>query len=271
MAFAACDGRTVSCILRAKQVTRNKRTITSMGRSQVERNRRHGRPGSKGRGGGGRSATSGRGGDKSSAEGRRHHPAPNPLHSNNEWRYQEEESTSTSNVEGGDSDADGMFAPAYGYAEHGPAHDDVASALAGGLGEEEGSDHFGVNQTTLNLDDLARTLRKIPTAELLDMPEHIAREYDKKYGEFVNTKRAKTISELRAAASTSNNKQKTLGASAKAEKDTTGSPATRNKADSSDKEDAESAGDGTEGSAVREDNVNNAGEEDLDAWLDSVI
>ena len=241
-----------------------------MGRSQVERNRRHGRPGSKGRGGGGRSATSGRGGDKSSAEGR-HHPAPNPLHSNNEWRYQEEESTSTSNVVEGDSDSEDMFAPAYGYAEHGPAHDDVASALAGGLGEEEGSDHFGVNQTTLNLDGLARTLRKILTAELLDMPEHIAREYDKKYGEFQDEERAKTISELRAAASTSNNKQQTLGASAKAEKDTTGSPATTNKADSSDKEDAELAGDGTEGSAVIEENEDNAGEEDLDAWLDSVI
>lgn len=241
-----------------------------MGRSQVERNLRHGRPGSKGRGGGGRSATSGRGGDKSSAEGR-HHPAPNALRSN-EWRYQGEESTNTSNVvEDGESDADGMFAPAYGYAEHGPAHDDVASALAGGLGEEEGSDHFGVNQTTLNLDGLARTLRKIPTAELLDMPEHIAREYDKKYGEFQDEERAKTISELRAAASTSNNKQQTLGASAKAEKDTTGSPATTNKADSSDKEDAELAGDGTEGSAVIEENEDNAGEEDLDAWLDSVI
>ena len=239
----------------------------SMGRSQVERNRRHGRPGSKGRGGGGRSATSGRGEGKSSAEGR-HHP---PLRSN-EWRYQEEDSSSTSNaLEAGESDVDGMFTPAYGYAEHGPAHDDIASALAGGLGEEEeGSDHFGVNQTTLNLDDLARTLRKIPTAELLDMPEHIAREYDKKYGECVDTKRAKTISELRAAASTSNNKQ-TLGASSKAEKDTTGSPATRKKADSSDKEDAELAGGETEGSAVTEENEGNAGEEDLDAWLDSVI
>ena len=244
-----------------------------MGRSQVERNRRHGRPGSKGRGGGGRSATSGRGGDKSSAEGR-HHPAPKALRSN-EWRYQEGKSSSTSNVvEGGDSDVDGMFAPAYGYAEHGPAHDDVASALAGGLGEEEeGSDHFGVNQTTLNLDDLARTLRKIPTAELLDMPEHIAREYDKKYGDFCDEQRAKTISELRAATSTSSNKQ-TLGASAKAEEDTTGSPTTpttTNRADTSDKEDAELAGDGAQGPAVMEENEDNAGEEDLDAWLDSVI
>ena len=238
----------------------------SMGRSQVERNRRHGRPGSKGRGGGGRSATSGRGEGKSSAEGR-HHP---PLRSN-EWRYQEEDSSSTSNaLEAGESDVDGMFTPAYGYAEHGPAHDDVASALAGGLGGEEGSDHFGVNQTTLNLDDLARTLRKIPTAELLDMPEHIAREYDKKYGAFCDEQRAKTISELRAATSTSSNKQ-TLGASGKAEKDTAGSPATTNKADTSDKEDAELAGDETEGSAVIEASADDTGEEDLDAWLDSVI
>eukprot|EP00563_Minutocellus_polymorphus_P000953 CAMPEP_0181036084 /NCGR_PEP_ID=MMETSP1070-20121207/8661_1 /TAXON_ID=265543 /ORGANISM="Minutocellus polymorphus, Strain NH13" /LENGTH=233 /DNA_ID=CAMNT_0023113673 /DNA_START=79 /DNA_END=780 /DNA_ORIENTATION=+ len=233
-----------------------------MGRSQVERNRRVGRPGSKGRGGGGRSATSGgRGGGRSSDEGR-HHQTSNL--SSNEWRYQEE-----SNVEGVDDDVDGMLASAYGYAEHGPAHDDVASALAGGSGEE-GTNNAGVDQT-INLDDLARALRSCPTAELLDMPKHIAREYDKKYGEFVDEQRAKTISELRAAASNNNNKQ-TLGAkSAEAEKVTKGNPGTSNEAAAaaaSDKEDAKAGGDLTEG--IAEENEN-AGEEDLDAWLDSVI
>lgn len=238
-----------------------------MGRSQVERNRRLGRPGSKGRGVGGRSATScGRGGGRVSAEAR-HNPASNL--GSNEWRYQEETDRG-----GIDDDVDGMVASSYVYAEHGPAHDDVASTLLGG---DDGSDSGGVGSgVSINLDNLARSLRKVPTHELLNFPPHIAREYEKKYGEFVDEKRAKTISELRAAGTNSNNKKKTLGSNANTKLVATESPdtstSTSNEAAGSDMKPVEAKTE-PESSTVTDGNAGGDGEdaEDLDAWLDSVI
>lgn len=239
-----------------------------MGRSQVERNRRLGRPGSKGRGVGGRSAISGgRGGGRVVAEAR-HNPASNL--GSNEWRYQDE----TDDGGGVDDDVDGMLASSYAYAEHGPAHDDIASTL---LGEDDGSDSGGGGSgVSLNLDNLARSLRKMPTHDLLSFPPHIAREYDKKYGEFVDEKRAKTISELRAAGATGNNIKTTLGSNTGTKLVATDSPdtttTTSNEAAGSDKKPVE-AGTEPESSAATGENAGGDGEdaEDLDAWLDSVI
>jgi len=241
-----------------------------MGRSQVERNRRLGRPGSKGRGGGGRSATSGgRGGGRSSTDGR-HHPAPNL--GSNEWRYAQQETNTA--LGGIDDDVDAILGLTYGYSEHGAAHDDVSSAL---IGEGELSVDDGENSGgggNINLDDLAKVLRKIPTHQLLDMPPHIAREYDKKYGALVDEKRAKTISELRAAA-TSNNIQPKLGSNAEDEMVIKGTPdaTSTTKDDASDKKPAEaSGGDVPEASACVEEKIGGEeAEDDLDAWLDSVI
>ena len=240
----------------------------NMGRSQVERNRRLGRPGSKGRGGGGRSNTSsGRGGGRVSAEAR-HKPASNL--GSNEWRYQQEE------TDGGvDNDVDGMLAPSYGYAEHGPAHDEIASTLLGG---DDGTDSGGGGSgVSLNLDNLARSLRKVPTQDLLNFPPHIAREYDKKYGELVDEKRAKTILELRAAGATTTTTKTTLGSNTDAKLVATEGPDTRstttsNEAGGSDKKPVK-AGAEPESSTVADGNAGGDGEdaEDLDAWLDSVI
>lgn len=242
-----------------------------MGRSQVERNRRLGRPGSKGRGGGGRSATSdGRGGGRVSAEAR-HNPASNL--GSNEWRYQEK----TDGGGGVDDDVDGMLASSYGYAEHGPAHDDIASTLLGG--DDGSNDGGGGSGVHINLDDLARSLRKVPTHDLLNFPPHIAREYDKKYGEFVDEKRAKTISELRAAgANTTNNIKTTLASNTDAKlvatesRDTRTATSKSNEAAGSDKKPVE-ADTEPESSTATDGIAGGDGEdaEDLDAWLDSVI
>ena len=242
-----------------------------MGRSQVERNRRLGRPGSKGRGGGGRSTTSsGLGGGRVSAEAK-HTPASNL--GSNEWRYQEE-------TDGGvDDDVDGMLASSYGYtyAEHGPAHDDIASTLLGG---DDGTDGGGGGGgVSLNLDNLARSLRKVPTQDLLNFPPHIAREYDKKYGEFVDEKRAKTISELRAAGATNTtNTKTTLGSNntdaklVATEGPDSSSTTTSNEAGGSDKKSVKADAE-PESSTATDGNAAGDGEdaEDLDAWLDSVI
>ena len=240
-----------------------------MGRSQVERNRRLGRPGSKGRGGGGRStASSSLGGGRVSAEAR-HKPASNL--GSNEWRYQEE-------TDGGvNDDVDGMLASSYGYTypEHGPAHDEIASTLLGG---DDGSDSGGGGSgVSLNLDNLARSLRKVPTQILLNFPPHIAREYDKKYGELVDEKRAKTISELRAAGANTTTKT-TLGSNntdaklVATEGPDSSSTTTSNEAGGSDKKPVK-AGAEPESSTVTDGNAGGDGEdaEDLDAWLDSVI
>lgn len=229
----------------------------------MERNRRLGRPGSKGRGGGDRGATSsGRGGGRVVAEAR-HNPASNL--GSNEWRYHEEADGARV-----DDDVDGMLASSSGYVEHGPAHDDIASTLLGGDdGSYNGDGENGVSH--INLDDLARSLRKIPTHELLDMPLHIAREYDKKYGEFVDEKRAKTISELRVAGTNSNSIKTTLGSNTDAKPLTAGSPVTTNKAAQSGEKPNEAV-DITETSPPSKDGGDGGEDaEDLDAWLDSVI
>lgn len=200
----------------------------------------------------------------------RHNSASNL--GSNEWRYQQEETDG-----GGIDDVDGMLASSYGYAEHGPAHDDIASTLLGGDDRSDnGGGGSGVSHINrINLDDLARSLRKVPTHDLLNFPPHIAREYDKKYGEFVDEKRAKTISELRAAGANSNNIKTKLGSSTDAKfvaKESDTSTSTINEAAGSDNKPVE-ADTEPESPKATDGNAGGDGEdaEDLDAWLDSVI
>mmetsp|Transcript_39924 Transcript_39924/g.82126 ORF Transcript_39924/g.82126 Transcript_39924/m.82126 type:complete len:253 (+) Transcript_39924:52-810(+) len=236
----------------------------TMGRSQVERNRMRGRPGSRkgggrGRGGGrqGRGSSGGRGGGSAAAASR------NQDLGSNAWRYEEDDDRDNNDGDatnqnfGDDYDVDAIVnSTSVHYVEHGASHHDVASDLFG-----DGADAQLLSSpspaNTIDLNALAETLRKVPTAKLLNLPQHLADLYDAKYGGSVGGggSRPKAKDELRVV------KPGTEEKDAQKEKASALDAAREASADDSSKEEknAIASQDGEEE------------EEDLDAWLDSVI
>ena len=107
----------------------------------------------------------------------------------------------------------------------------------------------------------------MPTATRLDLPEQIAKIYDEKYGEAMDKNRAKTIAELRDSAA---------AAAAAPLVDAVGEKMQTNSVETDTISDKNVQGDKAKSSGhVAEMQVNGANgdedEEDLDAWLDSVI
>lgn len=151
-----------------------------MGRSQVQRNKAHGRPGTKGRGAG-----RGRGGPQKSTRGK--HQDLSKL-GDNSYRFENtsKENTTEDFVDSYDGLLDAINISS-GFIEH----DEFFEESPVGQGE---SDYLSIDVAAL-----AKCLEQLPIAERLNIPQHVGEHLEEMYGGV----RKKTLGEMREDAKSS--------------------------------------------------------------------
>ena len=144
-----------------------------MGRSQVQRNKAHGRPGTKGRGAG-----RGRGDSDKTTRGKRQDLSKL---GDNSYRFENRstEHATEELVDGYDGLLDAINFS--GYIEH----DEFLEESPVGEGE---SDYLSIDVAAL-----AKCLEQLPIAERLNMPQHVGEHLEEMYGGV----RKKTLGEMR--------------------------------------------------------------------------
>eukprot|EP00986_Skeletonema_menzelii_P007908 scaffold3165_cov137-Skeletonema_menzelii.AAC.2 len=161
-----------------------------MGRSQVERNRIKGRPGGRGRGGGG-------GGGRGGRSSRRSGPDPRTL-GDNAFRYERTNRSKDTVLDDGSSDMlldDFNTGLLLGSDYHGASHyelqeddyDNIVSSF------EKGDNDW----MAVDVQALTKCLKQLPIHERLDIPYHVGRHIESRYGTDRAAGGKKTLAELR--------------------------------------------------------------------------
>jgi hypothetical protein len=238
-----------------QQATSNKqqKSSSNMGRSQVERNRAKGRPGAaKGRGrgrGGGREAPN------SVAPTKKKQPSDL---GSNAWRYEENTRTGTTETDSSDNH-DSLLTDSHNlYYEYDDGHlqESIEDKFIkkNPLGAD--SERQEVNTSNFDLGMMAKCLNKMSSADWMriDNPR-VLEEFNSRYVNSSEPKRM-TVAERRLGGLDSNHNERIDSLVVDEEKQ---------------EEDEKSAGSSNVGSQEKAGGDEMGDEEDLDAWLDSVI
>eukprot|EP00577_Skeletonema_sp_RCC1716_P018018 CAMPEP_0113421580 /NCGR_PEP_ID=MMETSP0013_2-20120614/27976_1 /TAXON_ID=2843 ORGANISM="Skeletonema costatum, Strain 1716" /NCGR_SAMPLE_ID=MMETSP0013_2 /ASSEMBLY_ACC=CAM_ASM_000158 /LENGTH=249 /DNA_ID=CAMNT_0000309213 /DNA_START=21 /DNA_END=770 /DNA_ORIENTATION=+ /assembly_acc=CAM_ASM_000158 len=248
-----------------------------MGRSQVERNRIKGRPGGRGgrgRGGGsGNSGAGGRGGGggRSSSNKRRSGPDPRTL-GDNAFRFERRNKDDTSNDDDDDYGSSDMLlddfntglllgSDYYGASHYDLQEDDYNEGETTITSFENSSDN---DWMSVDVQALTACLKQLPIHERLDVPYHVGKHIESRYG--IDNAAAggkKTLAELREESKCIVNNDDDYGINNSADDLPTVEELDTNTNQNSLETEEAKAGNNSDGDEDDED--------DLDAWLDDMI
>ena len=218
-----------------------------MGRSQVERNRIKGRPG--GRGGRGRGGSGG-GGGRGGRSSRRSGPDPRTL-GDNAFRYERTKKDAIIDDDNNDMLLDDFNTGLLlGSDYHGASHYELLQD------DDENVPSFengGSDWMAVDVQAMTACFKQLPLHERLDIPYHVGKHIESRYGTDNAAGGKKTLAELREESKCIVNNETVEDEEVDANQD---SPAER-------KETKEDNNDNNDGDDDDED--------DLDAWLDDMI